>query len=81
VQWLAVSLVLSVVLTVVFNVALRVFPGLGTRIRRGVEALATPAADDRQPDDRRVRVFFPWKVMLAASVALTILVNALRWMR
>ncbi|HUR78971.1 MAG TPA: hypothetical protein VMZ22_13570 [Acidimicrobiales bacterium] len=61
-SWLVLSLVLSLVLTVVLNVAVRAFPG---QIRR----LETPA------ETARVRVFAPWKTMLVASIALTVIVN------
>jgi len=81
VDWLVVSLALSVVLTVVVNVALRVFPGLGDRIARRLERLATREPGDAPEDERRVRVFVPWKVMIVASVVLTILVNLVLWLR
>ena len=80
-DWLVVSLALSVVLTVVVNVVLRVFPGLGDRIARSLERLATREPGDAPEDERRVRVFFPWKVMIVASVVLTILVNLVLWLR
>ena len=81
VDWLVVSLALSVVLTVVVNVVLRVFPGLGDRIARSLERLATREPGDAPEDERRVRVFVPWKVMIVASVVLTILVNLVLWLR
>ena len=81
VNWLLVSLALSVVLTVVVNVVLRVFPGLGDRIARRLERLATREPGDAPEDERRVRVFFPWKAMIVGSVVLTILVNLVLWLR
>ena len=71
-NWLVTSLVLSVVLTIVLNVALRVFPGAGDRVVSRIEQ--TDATDDAP----RVRVFFPWKAMLVASLLLTLVVNVLR---
>jgi hypothetical protein len=68
VDWLVTSIVLSVVLTVVLNVALRAFPGARDRA-------FTP------PDEtRRVRVWAPWRGMLVASIALTILLNLALWL-
>lgn len=75
-----VSILLSVVLTVLLNVALRSFPGGGDRAARRLDELAS-----RDPaDGRRVRVWFPWRAMLLASVALTVVVtvvvNLVAWL-
>jgi len=78
-SWLGVSIVLSVVLTVVLNVALRAFPGTSRRIARGVTKHARPAADGTRTNDRRTRVWVPWKAMLVGSVILTIVVNLALW--
>ena len=78
-QWLVVSLVLSVALTLAANVVLRAFPELGRRLVRWF----TPPADSDQPDQSaqpsRVRVFFPWKAMIAVSIILTAVLVVLRW--
>lgn len=67
-QWLVASIVLSVALTVVLNLLVRAFPGGAHR--------ATRRVDDWDDGRRsRVRVFFPWRSMLLASVVLTVLVN------
>ncbi len=79
-HWLFVSLVLSVVLTVVANVALRVFPGLATRLSRWLADLTSPDRVDTSPHRSRVRVWFPWNAMIVVSIILTVLVNALRWL-
>jgi len=81
VDWLVVSLVLSVVLTVVVNIVLWLFPGLGDRIARSFERLAARAPGEARKDDRRVRVFVPWKAMIVASLVLTIVVNLVLWLR
>ena len=74
--WLAFSIVASVALTLVLNVALRVFPGARLRLhdalRRAVERADRPTDE---PDGRRVHVVFPWKVMLVGSLVLTLLLN------
>ena len=74
--WLAFSIVASVALTLVLNVALRVFPGARLRLhdslRRAVERTDQPIDE---PDVRGVHVVFPWKVMLVGSLVLTLLIN------
>lgn len=62
-NWLVASLVLSVVLTIGLNLAVRSFPNAPRRM--------TERVDDR----RRVQVFFPWKAMLLGSIVLTVIVN------
>ena len=75
-QWLVASLVLSVVVTVLVNLALWLFPGLRERTARAAEGFAKPAGGDR-----RTRVIVPWKAMLVASLLLTVFVNLLLWWR
>jgi hypothetical protein len=75
-QWLVVSIVASVVLTVVLNLALRLFPGAGRRIgdeiERAMERRDPPAGDDERS---RVRVIVPWRLMIAGSLLLTLVLN------
>jgi hypothetical protein len=76
VNWLVLSIVLSVVLTIVLNAGLRLFPGASERAARRLEDMARPRTDyDAGP---RVRVFFPWRTMLVASLVLTLLLNLRR---
>lgn len=77
-DWLVMSIVVSVILTVVLNVALRAFPRLGDRAGRRLEQATRRPSGDRH--DRRVRVWFPWKGMLVASLALTVVLNLLLWL-
>jgi hypothetical protein len=81
VQWLWYSLVASVVLTVVLNLAIRAWPGGAERSahslddwarRQAPPPTATPRPDD---DGRRVRMIVPWKAMLLASLVGTVLLN------
>jgi hypothetical protein len=81
VSWLALSLVASVVLTVLLNVALRLFPGAGQRLLRALARLTWPNNDGTGGRDRRVRVFVPWKTMIVASVLLTVAINLVLWLR
>jgi hypothetical protein len=78
--WLGVSLLLSVVLTIVLNVAVRAFPGAGERLARRMSELAEPRPGTTR-DSSRVKVFVPWKAMLIGSVLLTVLLNLVLWLR
>jgi hypothetical protein len=77
VRWLVASVALSVLLTVLLNIAVRAFPGVGHRI---IRRLAGPRPSDvgvSHVRDRQVRIFIPWKAMILASVILTVVVNLL----
>jgi hypothetical protein len=76
VEWLAASLVLSVVLTIVLNVLIRMFPRTSERAAQGLTDFATRDV----ADSRRVRVFAPWKAMLAVSLLLTVALNLAIWL-
>ena len=81
-QWLWFSILASVVLTVVLNVALRLFPGAGRRIGdsidRALERQQPPAGDHEARS--RVRVIVPWRLMLAGSLLLTLVLNLAFWL-
>jgi hypothetical protein len=74
---LTFSIVASIVLTIVLNVAIRAFPSIGDWVHERMARLAEHSANDRggEPARRRVQVYFPWKAMLIASVVLTIAIN------
>ena len=77
-QWLVASIVLSIVLTVVVNLALWLFPGAGRRVADGFGRLTEDA--DRAASGRagsQVHVFAPWKAMLIGSIVLTVVLNLL----
>jgi len=73
-QALVVSVALSLVLTVVLNLALWLFPSAGNRLREGTQRLVrdVPPRAAREPG---VRVIVPWKLMLLASLVLTVVLN------
>jgi hypothetical protein len=77
---LAFSIVASIVLTVVLNLVLWLFPGAGRRLGEAVTRLVERSDKQEGADPGRVRVFFPWKAMLIASIVLTIAINVLRWL-
>lgn len=81
-------LITSLVLTIALNVVIRLIPGLPDRLGRWMASLAAPPppgpGDAAGPDDRsgrpgtpRVRVYVPWKAMIAGSIALTVALNLL----
>ncbi len=70
------SILASVVLTAVLNILPLLFPNAATKVQKKIEENARQAIEQHEDDDRpRVKVFFPWKVMLIGSIVLTILVN------
>lgn len=74
-RWLAMSLVVSVVLTVALNLALRAWPGAGRRADGVVRTLDDWAT--RRAPASGSRVVVPWKGMLIASLGLTLALNVL----
>jgi len=72
---LAVSIVLSIVLTVALNLVVRLFPDASDRAARRLEGLASPEAGGR------TRVYVPWKAMLIVSLLATLALNVLLWTR
>lgn len=77
-------LLTSLILTVVLNVGLRVFPGLSQRLTRWVQSLAEDDSPDPDPNHggrSGVRVIVPWRAMLVGSIALTVLLNLIAVLR
>jgi hypothetical protein len=79
VRWILVSVGLSVVLTVLLNVALTAFPHAGRRLSQRLDDLTSPTVDDAHRHQRRVRVYVPWKALIIGSVVLTVVVNLALW--
>ena len=70
------SIIGSVVLTVVLNVLPLLFPNAADKLQRKIEENARRSIEQHQNDDLpKVKVFFPWKAMLIASVVLTVVLN------
>ena len=70
------SIIGSVVLTVVLNILPLLFPNAAEKMQRKIEENARRSIEQHQNDDLpKVKVFFPWKAMLIASVVLTVIVN------
>jgi hypothetical protein len=75
VNWLLASVVLSIGLTLVVNLLLRLWPGADRRAERlgdWAERQRSGSAADGAP---RVQVVAPWKAMLIGSIVLTVLLN------
>ena len=74
------SIIGSVVLTVVLNILPLLFPNAADKMQRKIEENARRSIEQHQNDDLpKVKVFFPWKAMLIASVVLTIIVNLISY--
>ena len=77
-DFLVTSLIASVVLTVLINVLPMLFPKSSEKVERKVqEKLNESIARQQEGNQPRVRVFFPWKAMLIASLVLTVVVNVI----
>lgn len=73
--FLVVSIVGSIVLTVLLNLALR-SPRGSRGIDRGIRWLEEhPGAGTSPSEGSAVRFVFPWKAMLVGSLLLTIVLN------
>jgi len=73
-QALVVSVALSLVLTVLLNLALWLFPSAGSRLREGTQRFVgdVPHRAAREPG---VRVIVPWKFMLLGALMLTVVLK------
>jgi len=70
------SIIASVVLTLALNLLPRLFPNASQRtIERIHEKIDEQARDVQAGNRPRVKVFFPWKAMLLASIVLTVFLN------
>lgn len=70
------SVITSVMLTLALNLFPLLFPKAADTVQRKLAAQARRAIEQNQDPGRpNIKVFFPWKIMLVASVALTVLVN------
>jgi hypothetical protein len=79
VQWLLLSVVLSIVLTLALNIVVRIFPGSARRAVDWFDDLSARHSDDPTVSRRHLRVVVPWKMMIAVSIGLTVAINVLLW--
>jgi len=75
-NFILVSIIGSVVLTILINILPLIFPNGAAKIQQKIEENAKRAIQQHEDDNQpRVKVFFPWKAMLIISIVLTVLVN------
>lgn len=75
-DFLITSLIASIVLTVLINIVPMLFPKSSEKVERKVqEKISESIARKKEGNSPVVRVFFPWKAMLIASLVLTVVVN------
>lgn len=75
-NFLLISLIASVVLTLALNLLPALFPNAAAKAERKiVEAMQDSHQNRVDPNTPKVRVFFPWKAMLIISLVLTVGVN------
>lgn len=74
--FLITSIVGSVILTVLLNLIPVIFPNLAAKAQKKLAEHAQKSIEQHEDENRpRVKVFFPWRAMIVASVVLTMLVN------
>ena len=70
------SIIASVVLTLALNLIPRLFPNASQRTMERVQEKLEEQHKRVETGERpRVQVFFPWKMMLLASIVLTVFLN------
>ncbi len=75
-NFIVYSIAASIILTVILNALPLLFPNAATKIQKKIEENARQAIEQHEDTNRpRVKVFFPWKVMLIGSILLTVLIN------
>ena len=82
-DFLIFSLIGSIVLTVLLNLLPLLFPKTTRKAEQRIVEKMGETIERSERAERgegpRVKVFFPWKWMLLASVVLTVLVNVVGW--
>lgn len=75
-NFILISIIASVVLTLALNLLPVLFPNASRRaVDKIHQEIEKQSSDMDQGQRRRVRVFFPWKTMLLVSVILTMFLN------
>ncbi len=81
-NWLIVSIIGSVVLTLALNLLPMLFPKTARRAQeKMIEEIQKKHQweDDAGRPGPSIKVFFPWKTMLIGSLLLTVVLNAFNW--
>ena len=80
-NFLLISIIGSIVLTVAINLLPAIFPNAAAKAERKILESVQKTHDNRaDPNAPRVRVFFPWKAMVMISIGLTVAVNVVGFM-
>ena len=75
-NFLWVSIVGSIFLTVLLNLAPILFPKATEKLHKKIEESVRNSIEQQEDANRpNVKIFFPWKAMLIGSIVLTLLVN------
>jgi len=75
-DFLTISIIASIVLTLLLNLLPIFFPNTASKMQKKLEEHARSFIEQHEDNTQpKVKVFFPWKVMLIVSIVLTILVN------
>ncbi len=75
-DFLIYSIIASVLLTALINILPLFFPKATQKAERRMHEMISESIErDEQGQRPRVKVFFSWKMMLLASIVLTVLVN------
>lgn len=70
------SIIASVVLTAILNLLPMLFPKASKKIEEKLHLEITNSIKNQEVSQGpKIKVFFPWKFMLFASIVLTVLVN------
>lgn len=76
-NFLQISLIGSIILTVAVNLLPALFPNAAAKAEREIlESVQKTHNDRTDPNTPKVLVFFPWKAMLLISVVFTLAINA-----
>lgn len=80
-NFLLISLIGSIVLTVAVNLLPALFPNAAAKAERKILESVQKTHDNRADTNTpKVRVFFQWKAMLVISVGLTVAVNVVEYL-
>ena len=75
-NFLTISIVGSIILTILLNLLPMLFPDAATKLQHKLEKSARAAIEQNEDNNQpNIKFFFPWKAMVIGSIILTVLVN------
>jgi len=76
IKFILISIIGSILLTLLLNFLPLIFPNTAACTQKKLEDHARQSiAQHEDPDQPRVKIFFPWKFMLIVSIGLTLAIN------